>query len=84
MEETTKVSISAYNIIPNKFGFGNRTEIITIYAFEIRCEPSDTKNHIEFFDPILLRSTLKISFMPTGMVQLSGQKNIQKNSGRTQ
>ena len=43
MEEENKVSISAYSIVPNKFGFGNGTERITAYAFKIRCNPSDAK-----------------------------------------
>ncbi len=78
MEEENKVSIPAYDIVPNKFGFGNGTERITTYAFEIRCDPSDAKILKKLFARISLSSTSKISFMLTGMVQLSGQKIYKK------
>ncbi len=78
MEEENKVSIPAYDIVPNKFGFGNGTERITTYAFEIRCDPSDAKILKKLFAQISLSSTSKIFFMPTGMVQLSGQKYTKK------
>ena len=73
MDEDDKVVIPAYDIVNNKISFGNGKDIITTKAIEIRCDPADSNILKKLLTKISLSSSNDITFMPTGMLQLSGQ-----------
>ena len=75
MDETeNEIVIPAYDIVTNNFGFGNANEKVTTHAIEIICDPEDAPIMKKLLTRISLSSSNSISFMPTRMLQLSGQE----------
>ena len=83
MCEEQEIVFPTYDIVTNTFGFGNGDERIHTTALEMRCAPDDAIHLKKIMTRISIRSTNKIQFMPTGMLQLTGQKTYQ-NALRSQ
>ena len=73
-----KVLVPAYNMVPSKFRFGNGNNQIDTHAMEIRCNPINTIILKKMFTRISLNNKTRISFMPTGMLQLTGRTIYKK------
>ena len=80
-DDSNEVVIPAYDIVNNKIFFGNGKERITTKAIEIRCDPDDAIILKKLLTRISLSSRNQISFMPTGMLQISGQDIYKRSIG---
>ena len=80
MECEQNMLVRAYDMVSRKFAFGNGTDIIDTHAMEIICDPSNAMILKKMFTRISLNSKTSISFMPTGMLQITGQTIYKKST----
>ena len=80
MEYKQKVLVPAYNMVSRKFGFGNGSDRIEIQVMEIRCDPSNEIILKKMFTRISLNSKTNISFMSTGMLQITVRTIYKKST----
>ena len=78
-EDNNEIVIPAYDIVNNKFGYGNAKDRVSTRVIEIRCDPDNAQILKKLLTRISLSSTNAISFMPTGMLQLSGTEIFKRS-----